>query len=544
MSASYRREIVHQSEMLEVITCIWERGSYSHEHSHGGSNCFVLVQEGVFENQMTSGYVTEVSRVDVGGVIATPIGTTHQLRCLSERGKTLHFYAPKIPSDQEIESRRFRAPAFDELRKDPGIKLQDRGIGFSELDQAFRFLEQRSISTNSPFFMNQLFSGAPAESILAESYVSRNKTTLATYEASPVFTAIELEVISKLGAIVGWPQSEGVSVPGGSSANFMAIHLARHSRYPQIKAEGMGALRFAIFISDQAHYSFRKGAAVLGLGVNSIFNVRTDSEGRMLGSDLQTKITEAQADGRTPLMVCATSGTTVLGAFDPLEEIAEICAKQGAWFHVDAAWGGPALFSPRLKHLMKGVHLADSLSFDGHKLFGASLTSSFFLTSHRGLLRASNDVSGTEYLFHQDEIIDLGRLSWQCGKRADAVSFWAIWKRYGTAGLAAFVDQPLSVRDDVLAYIRTEPRLRLAHTPSFLNLCVYVDPPNGAALHSSHCVVLRQDLIDRNLAMINYSADERGISFLRLIFANPALTGPQVVEILESALRFSKDRCE
>lgn len=541
MSPSYRREIFHKSETLEVITCFWEQGSQSREHSHGGSSCIVLVQEGVFENEMKSGYVTDKTTVSAGGVIATPIGTLHQLRCVSETGKTLHFYSPGIPSDEEMSTRIFRAPALDSLRNQSSLGLQDQGIKFSELEQILRFVERQSISTASPFFMNQLFSGVLAESILAENFISRKKTTLATYEASPAFTAIELEVISKIGATIGWTKSEGVSVPGGSSANFMALHLARHARFPQIKAEGMGNLKFAIFVSDQAHYSYRKGAAVLGLGVSSVVSVKTNSEGRMLALDLVDQIERAEAEGRIPLMVGATSGTTVLGAFDPLEEIGEVCASQGLWFHVDAAWGGPVLFSSELKHLMKGVHLADSLTFDGHKLFGASLTSSFFLTSRPGLLKASNDVSGTEYLFHQEETIDLGRLSWQCGKSADAVSFWAIWKRYGTQGLAEFVDRQVSVRNEVISYIRTQPRLRLAHTPSFLNLCVYVDFSTEGDQDSSLCMRLRQELIDRNIAMINYSVDQQGHSFLRLIFANPELTSRHVIEMLESALNISNE---
>jgi sulfinoalanine decarboxylase len=541
MSPSYRREILHKSEALEVITCYWQQDSHSREHSHGGSSCVVLVQEGVFENEMKSGYATDKTTVSAGEVIATPVGSLHQLRCVSETGKTLHFYSPGIPSDEKIATRTFSAPARESLRNQAFLGLQDQGIKFSELEQIFRLVEKQSISTASPFFMNQLFSGVLAESILAESYVSKNKTTLATYEASPAFTAIELEVISKIGSTIGWTKCEGVSVPGGSSANFMALHLARHSRFPEIKSEGMGNLRFAIFVSDQAHYSYRKGTAVLGLGLNSIFSVKTDSEGSMLPSDLVNQIKRAEAEGRIPLMVGATSGTTVLGAFDPLDEIGEICSSRGLWFHVDAAWGGPVLFSPQLKHLMRGVHLADSLTFDGHKLFGASLTSSFFLTSRPNLLRASNDVSGTEYLFHQEETIDLGRLSWQCGKRADAVSFWAIWKRYGTQGLAAFVDRQVSVRNEVISYIRTQPQLRLAHTPSFLNLCVYVDPSTEGSADSSHCIRIREELIARNIAMINYSLDQQGHSFLRLIFANPDLTGRNVIEMLESALNISKE---
>jgi glutamate/tyrosine decarboxylase-like PLP-dependent enzyme len=233
--------------------------------------------------------------------------------------------------------------------------------------------------------------------------------------------------------------------------------------------------------------------------------------------------------------VVATAGTTVLGAFDQITPVASICKKHGLWLHVDGAWGGPALFSKKLRHLVQGIELADSVTFDAHKLFGASLTSSFFLTKHSKILLEANDVSGGEYLFHSDDpALDRGKLSWQCGRKADAVSFWTIWKSLGTEGLGEFVDRLVTIREETLAWIRTQSRLELISDPEYLNICVRVAPPSGI-VNRDWSKIVREQLKDQDKAMVNYSTDQNG-SFLRLILAHPYLDFDHVRQILIWAL--------
>jgi sulfinoalanine decarboxylase len=189
-----------------------------------------------------------------------------------------------------------------------------------------------------------------------------------------------------------------------------------------------------------------------------------------------------------------------------------------------------------LREKVRGIEKADSVAFDAHKLFGAGLTSSFILTKHPGLLLEANDVSGADYLFHSDdETLDRGKLSWQCGRRADAVSFWAIWKSVGTQGLGKSVDRLLSVRDETLAWIKKEPRLELVVSPEYLNLCVRVKTPTAKGQDPHWSKKIREILKDKNLTMVNYSSDEKG-DFLRLILAHPQLEFKHVQQIFEWAL--------
>jgi glutamate decarboxylase/sulfinoalanine decarboxylase len=228
----------------------------------------------------------------------------------------------------------------------------------------------------------------------------------------------------------------------------------------------------------------------------------------------------------------------VLGAFDPVAELAPICRKHNVWLHVDGAWGGPALFSKRLEKFTAGFEQADSVTFDAHKLFGASLTCSFFLTRHNEILLKANDVSGADYLFHADDAsLDRGRLSWQCGRGADAVSFWAIWKSLGSKGLGEFVDRLLNIRDETVAWVKTQDRLELIAEPDYLNICVRVAPPLHApsASRADWSKQVREQLKNNDQAMVNFSANVDG-TFLRLILANPYLQFEHVRQLLTWAL--------
>lgn len=142
--------------------------------------------------------------------------------------------------------------------------------------------------------------------------------------------------------------------------------------------------RLVVFTSEDAHYSVKKLAAFLGIGYDNVYLVKVDSRGKMVVTDLETQIVRAINEGAVPLMVSATAGTTVMGAFDPLKKIAEVCRKHGLWFHVDAAWGGGALVSRTYRGLLDDIQLADSITWNPHKLLAAPQQCSTLLLRHEG----------------------------------------------------------------------------------------------------------------------------------------------------------------
>lgn len=189
--------------------------------------------------------------------------------------------------------------------------------------------------------------------------------------------------------------------------------------------------RLTVFTSEDAHYSVVKMATLMGLGAENVVLVRTDARGRMEPAHLQELVEAARGRGAHPFLVSATAGTTVLGAYDPLEPLAAVCRKYKLWLHVDAAWGGGALLSRRHRHLLRGVHLADSVTWNPHKLLAAPQQCSTFLTRHAGLLGAAHSAAAS-YLFQPDKFYDThydtGDKHVQCGRRADVLKFWFMWK--------------------------------------------------------------------------------------------------------------------
>jgi len=529
-AGSSERNVLFESRLFEVVSILWTNKSTTPLHDHGGSQCFVLVLEGKFENVLDFGNKREVSTFESGQTFSIPVGTKHETQCLTLTGKTLHVYTPKLA--QETVKLKFNSENSEELKN----KLHlSQATPFEELKDLLDVMKKESISSGSPYFMNQLFSGSFPQMLMAEEFIAATKTTLATFEASPVLSAVENEVIEELSCLIGWEKRSGIAVPGGSAANFMAVHCARQNLFPKTKREGLDGRNLCVFVSAEAHYSFKKACAVLGLGMDNVISVPVDHKGRMKPEALDGLIQKVRDQSKVPLMVSATFGTTVLGAFDQVDELSRICKKHKIWLHVDGAWGGPALFSKKLRHLACGIENADSMTFDAHKLLGANLTSSFFLTKHPQILLEANDVADGDYLFHSDDpALDRGKLSWQCGRKAEAMSFWTIWKSMGTEGIGEFIDGLIGLRDEITAWIKMHPRLELIHMPDYLNVCVRVLSLDGAK-DPEWSKIVRERLKEKNLVFVNYSSDTNG-TFLRLILANPFLNFSHLEQILRWAL--------
>lgn len=110
-----------------------------------------------------------------------------------------------------------------------------------------------------------------------------------------------------------------------------------------------------MFTSKDAHYSIKKLATFQGIGGDNVYLINTDARGKMCPKHLEEEVKRAISEGGKPFMVSATAGTTVLGAFDPIDELADVCEKYSLWLHVDAAWGGGALVSKKHRQLLKGI---------------------------------------------------------------------------------------------------------------------------------------------------------------------------------------------
>jgi glutamate/tyrosine decarboxylase-like PLP-dependent enzyme len=425
-----------------------------------------------------------------------------------------------------------RTPVVDylevrDLRDRFDFSLDGSGVALDDLLPVLESCLRFSVRTGHPQFLNQLYAGFSLAGFLGDMLASAVNTSMYTYEVAPVATLMEMELVRKLNSLVGFDRGEGIFCSGGSNANLLGVLCARDRAFPASKARGIHRGDHPVmFVSDQAHYSFVKAANVLGVGLENVIAVKTDDHGRMIPDDLDAEIRRAAAQGARPFLVGATAGTTVLGAIDPLEAIATICREHDLWMHVDGAWGGPMLLSEKHRGLLEGAALADSFTWDAHKMMGATLTCTAFLTRHRGALSRAcgTEADQTEYLFHEtaDSALDLGKISLQCGRRVDPLRLWVMWRHHGDRGLARRIDRLFELTGIAVEQVARHPRLELMVPVQTLNVCFRYLPPGGEDVDAFN-LQLRERLRKSGKSFVNYS-HVRGQVALRFVFANPELT--------------------
>lgn len=239
-----------------------------------------------------------------------------------------------------------------------------------------------SVNTWSQGFLDKLYASPSAVGVVAELLLAVLNTNVHVYQVSPVLTLVEKFVTAELASVFGYtgPHAGGINQPGGSASNGTSITIARNTLYPETKADGLCGRRWVMFTSQHGHYSLEKSAQIQGYGSKAVRPVPVDEAGRMIPEELERLVTASIERGETPFYVNATAGTTVMGSYDPIAAIADICQQHKLWLHVDACWGGAVAFSPQLrKGRLDGIERADSIAFNPHKMLGVPVTCSFLL---------------------------------------------------------------------------------------------------------------------------------------------------------------------
>lgn len=408
------------------------------------------------------------------------------------------------------------------------------------LEKAVDLVLEYSVRTGHPLFFNQLYARGHPSAIAADWVSAATNTNCHTYEVAPVYTLMEKEVLTKIASVVGGNYAEGhdgLFVPGGSISNLYGMHLARNRADPDFPRRGaVGGPRCVAFVSDQSHYSYLKSARLTGIGSDNLISVETDGQGRMRPEALEVAITREKENGGLPFFVGATAGTTVIGSYDPLAEIANVCLRHSAWHHVDACWGGAAMFSAQHRHLMHGVERADSVAWNPHKMIGATLQCSAFVTQHIGILAKCNGTNAA-YLFQPDKLhtsLDTGDKTIQCGRKTDMFKAWLMWKAVGDVGFAQTVDRCFALASFMATKIRedTSGAWQLVYEPSCSNVCFWYIPEGlrpfdfakatkdqVAALHRL-APRIKNEMQRSGDALIGYQAVNGRPNFFRMVFAS------------------------
>jgi len=239
------------------------------------------------------------------------------------------------------------------------------------IDEIVRDVFRFPMGNNHPRFFGWVNSPAAPIAVIASLLAAGFNPSCAGGDHAAIY--LERVVLDWIKQILGFPLSAmGLLVGGGSGANLTGLAVARHVLLARagwdVRQSGMnGAPPILVFTTEQSHSSIIKAVEMLGIGNRSIRQVPTDSRYRMDVGALDQLVRKECGAEPAAAIVVASAGSVNTGSVDPLNEIADLCAQQGCWLHVDGAYGAPAVLVDETRNLFRGLDRADSIAVDPHK---------------------------------------------------------------------------------------------------------------------------------------------------------------------------------
>jgi aromatic-L-amino-acid/L-tryptophan decarboxylase len=315
-----------------------------------------------------------------------------------------------------------------EVREAVAIEVPEEPMADDELFAYLRdVVFEHSMFPGHPRFMAYVSGAGTVPGAAADLLAAGLNMNAGGWMLSPAATEIELKLTRTFASWFGLPPGAGgLVVSGGAMANFVALKAARDHRAGwDVRREGVAAgPPLAIYLSVETHVVSSRAADMLGLGTASVRWVPVDDDYRIRVGALREAIASDRAEGMRPVAVVGSAGTVATGAVDPLDALADVCADEGLWFHVDAAYGGPAAFTDDLRPLFAGIERADSIAFDPHKWLYTPLAGGCVLVRDMQVLPDSFSVTAS-YTFQDKERTGRGIDGTQLGPQFSR-GFWAL----------------------------------------------------------------------------------------------------------------------
>jgi len=437
----------------------------------------------------------------------------------------------------------YQGKSVDELRERISLEFNEQGLGNqAAIDRAIEYFLKDSLSVHHPQCVAHLHCPSLVISQAAEVLINATNQSMDSWDQSPSATIIEIKLIEWLRTRLGYqPGDAGVFTSGGTQSNMMGLMLARDAFFARqghsVQQDGLvGDLRkIRVLCSDSAHFSVQKNMALMGLGYQSVIQVKTDECSRMDLTDLAAKIAQCNANGEQILAIVATAGTTDAGAIDPLRAIAELAAKQNIWVHVDAAWGGALLMSEKYRDYLDGIELVDSVTLDFHKQFFQTISCGAFLLKearHYELMRYQAAYLNSEF-DEEAGVPNLVSKSLQTTRRFDALKLWMSLEALGQKKYAEIIDHGVTMAQQVAAYVTEQPLLELVMPPQLASVLFRFRPELN--LDDAAIALLNQRIGDALLesGRANVGVTEHnGVTCLKLTLLNPIVTLEDVKVLL------------
>ncbi len=422
----------------------------------------------------------------------------------------------------------------------------------------------RVVNVASPYFVGHMTAAIPFFMVHLKTIVTALNQNVVKIETSKLASVVEKQVLSKIHRLVyGFDdafynthiQSVRTMVGGvtedGTLANMTALWVARNrllapkEGFGGVEKEGMSAAlkaygleRCLLLVSRLGHYSLKKAAGVLGIGTDNVISIDVDARNRM---DMRCLESTLKALRRAPersavLAVVGIAGATETGTIDPLADLADICARDGLHFHVDAAWGGPTLLSEKYAPLLKGIERSDSVIIDGHK--------QFYMPMSCGLVLFKDPTALDAVEYHANYImrpgsVDLGTKALAGSRAANSLILDCALKIMGKKGYALLIDHGIETARALAAEITKRPDFQLVTEPE-LNILTYRFCPAGlqGALCSGTPEQRRKinTQLDRVNIQIQRLQREAGRSFVSRTTLKVDTLGPEGIVVLRCVI--------
>jgi aromatic-L-amino-acid decarboxylase len=337
---------------------------------------------------------------------------------------------------------------------------------------------------NHPGFHAYFNTSSTPAGILGDFAAAAINAQAMLWRTSPAATELEIRMMEWLCHFVGLPDCfTGVIQDTASTSTFTALIAARERALPGVRTSGLVALgtagRPTLYMSEHAHSSVDKCAIAAGLGLDGLCRIPVATDYGMDPEALESALARAAAEGRLPVMVCATIGTTSMASIDPPARIADVCERFGVWLHVDAAYAGPAAALPEKRALFGGWERADSIVINPHKWMMTPMDCSALLFRDPDAFRLSLALT-PEYLTSDTDAINLMDYGLALGRRFRALKLWFVFRRVGADGLRTALREHIALARTFAGWLEDDPAFEVVAPVHFGLVCFRSRPPVDA----------------------------------------------------------------
>lgn len=459
-----------------------------------------------------------------------------------------------LPSRRERPVTPFESPS--EVQQSIGAErpLPESGSDPAVLlDHTARMLYAHSLFNGHPRFLGYITSSPAPIGMLADLLAAAVNPNVGSWRLAPAATEIEAQVVRWIAELIGYPAGGGVLVSGGNMANMVPFFAARRAAADwDVRKLGVAhptARQLCVYASAETHTWVHKAADLSGIGTDAIRWIATDSELRMDMALLSDAVQRDREAGRVPMMVIGTAGSVSTGVIDPLPKIAEFCAAERIWFHVDGAYGALAAAVPGAPAALRGMALADSVAVDPHKWLYAPLEAGCVLVRDPQSLRDAFSYHPPYYHFGQEAVnyVDYG---FQNSRGFRALKVWLQLQHAGRSGYQRMIADDIALAAELYRQVESHDELEAATLSLSIATFRYVPPGLRSAIGTpdgeARLNAVNQELLERVQSsgeLFVSNAVVNGRYLLRACVVNINTRAEDMAEIARMVVRMGREVC-